>query len=43
LELNPYMCGFLVNFNGSKKDVCILQRLIQIVPEGPLERYINLT
>ena len=35
-------CGF-VNINGNKKDLCILQGLIYIVPEEPLERYINLT
>jgi len=34
---------FFVNLNGNKKDLCILQRLILIVPEMPLERYINLT
>jgi hypothetical protein len=29
---------FFVNFNGNKKDLCILQRIILIVPEEPLER-----
>ena len=32
-----------VNFNGNKKDLCMLQRLFLTVPEEPLERYINLT
>jgi hypothetical protein len=33
-----YMCWFFFyNFNGNKKDLCILQRLILIVPEEPLE------
>ena len=36
------MCFSCGNLNGSKKDLCILQRLILIVPEEPLERYINL-
>ena len=36
-------CVFFVNFNGSKKDLCILQKLILIVPEEPLVRYINIT
>jgi hypothetical protein len=29
--------GFFVNCIGNKKDLCILQRLILIVPEQPLE------
>jgi len=34
---------FFVNFNGNRKELCILQRLTYIVSEVPLERYINLT
>jgi hypothetical protein len=41
LALNT-TCVIFVNFNGNKKDLWILQRLNLIVPEEPLQRYINL-
>jgi hypothetical protein len=39
LALNTACVGgfFGVNFNGNKKDLCILQRLILIIPEEPLQ------
>ena len=41
LALNT-TCVIFVNFNSNKKDLWILQILNLIVPEEPLQRYINL-